>query len=348
MVWTLFSAVVGAGYASGRELVLFLGPCGAHQQWAALLVGLLTGLAAALPEPDAPAPGGSPRWLLNGPWLASAIDRVTGWGLAWVTLAAMVAALTHLVARAPEEALATVVAVAGAIWAGAALPLQRGLAFISRLLGPAIAAAILLEAAGWGVVGLAAPPNAAPLPGSLIGLDRSGCLQGAFVYAAGNAIFARVTLEGLVRLLGLSRRALLFACGAGGGLVGLAAAAGLFAIAEAGTSAVAMPLMQSAALLHPMAGAAHRLVLAAAAYTTAVAAAAALAGLLSASRLAGPLRGPAGSAAGAALAVVSTLPLAREGFVETVHTLYPLAGWTALVALALRWGFAMSLWRRLY
>ena len=351
MAWTLFSSVVGAGFASGRELVLFLGSCEPHRGWAALLTGCLIGLVAALPEPAPPSPPGRGGTLFEWWRLPSALYAAVTRGLAWATLVAMVAALAHLVAPTRETALGPLAVAAVAVWLGAAVPAHRGLVLVSRVLGPAMAAAILLEGAIWGLAGpapLPAPTSRRPMSGPTQTLGSLGCLEGTLIYAAGNAAFARVALEELVRVMRLPGRDLSLASAAGGGLVGAVAAAGLTAVERAGTWITAMPLLEAASDLHPAAGAAHRLVLAAAAYTTAVAGASALSGWLPQWRPSPQWGHSAGTAVGAAVVVLSTLPVAREGFVEAVQTLYPLAGWTALVALALRWGFAIVPWRRLY
>lgn len=338
VAWSLFSAVVGAGFASGRELVLFLGPCGRWGPAAAAAVGLAVGVAAALPPPGSPAaePGDTPA----GTWPAG-LYGVASAGLAWATLVAMVAALAHL--AGPRASGATLAVAAAAVWAASAAPPGSGLAAVSRVLGPAIAAGLLAETAGWAARGPA---------GSGGGLLPTGqgalhaCLSGAALYVSGNALFAQASIADLLRSFSLGRFRALAACAAGGGLVGLAGAAGLWTIGRAATAREPMPLLMAAAALDPAAGEAHRLVVAAAAYTTAVAAACALVSLAQ-----GAARRRVGGwerMALAAAVVASTLPLARQGFVEAVHRLYPLAGWAALAALALGWAFAMAAGRRLY
>lgn len=333
VAWSLFSAVVGAGFASGRELVLFLGPCGRWGPAAAAAVGLAVGVAAALPPPGSPAaePGDTPA----GSWPAG-LYGVASAGLAWATLVAMVAAMAHL---AGPRASGATLAAAAAVWAASAAPPGSGLAAVSRVLGPAIAAGLLAEAAGWAARGPA---------GSGGGLPPTGhaCLSGAALYVSGNALFAQASIADLLRSFSLGRFRALAACAAGGGLVGLVGAAGLWTIGRAATAREPMPLVMAAAALDSAAGEAHRLVVAAAAYTTAVAAACALVSLAQ-----GAARRRVGGwerTALAAAVVASTLPLARQGFVEAVHRLYPLAGWAALAALVLGWAFAMAAGRRLY
>ena len=336
VAWTLFSAVVGAGFASGRELVLFLGDCGAGGPLAAVGVGLLIGLMAS---PFAAAGRGSDP---------PAVLRVTSLVLAWTTLAATLAALGHLAAAVPAGPAGSLLVAALVVWAGAALPASRGLAPLSRLIGPVIAAVVMLEALAWAAgsaLVLLDAPAAELVPGAL---QWRTCLSGVLVYAAGNALFGRAAVARLVGELRLEATATRRACALGGLLVGLVAGAGLWTVGLAGSSAQPMPLMTAAVRLHPSAGLLHSLLLAGAAYTTAVAAASALVAPLEglALRLARSERriGPVS----AALAIVSVLPVARHGFVEAVHLLYPLAGWTALVALALDWVFARAPWRRLY
>lgn len=341
VTWTLFSAVVGAGYASGQELVLFLAPCGRQGIPGALLVGMLIGMASLLQNPSASASQPGARDGCAAPMVAADLmHRGVALTLAWMTLAAMVAAMAHLVGQQDGQRAALLLA-AGATWGGAALPVHRGLSPISRTLGPVMALAIITEAAAWAALPPARPPGTGlhPLaPGNPV-----HCLQGVFIYAAGNAVFARLAVERLVAAERLSPAHLVAACAAGGFLTGGVAAAALFAIGAAGTFDQPMPLMAAAGRLHPTVAVVHVAVVGAAAYTTAVAGAHALA-----SAAAAALGGSRTKPLWAALVVASVLPAARGGFVETVHRLYPLGGWAALAALALSWVFARLGRRRLY
>lgn len=336
VAWTLFAAVVGAGFASGRELVLFLGRCAGAGPLTAVGVGVLIGLMAA-PPGAARRPSPSPVVL-----------RLTSVMLAWTTLAATLAALAHLAAPAASTHGRSLVAAALAAWAGAALPASRGLAPISRKVGPVIAAVVLAEALAWGAASALDLLDATAARAALGPPQWRPCMSGALVYAAGNALFGRAAVERLAGELRLQATATRRACALGGLMVGLVAGAGLWTVDLARSDAHPMPLTAAAARLHPSAGLLHMALLAGAAYTTAVAAASALVTplrglgrrMVSGDRQAGPVA--------AGLAIASVLPIARQGFVEAVHLLYPLAGWTALLALALDWIFAMTTRRRLY
>lgn len=332
VAWTLFSAVVGAGYASGRELVVFFLPCRGWALPAALGAGLLIALAAHGPSGAGAGRRGLPPW----------VDRAVIGGISWVSLAAMMAGTAHLVDPARARPFSGVVVAGALIWAGASLPPARGLARISRWLGPPIAVGMMGLAAAWAVAGRI-PGEAGPQPWREGWLPR--CLTNTATYAASNAVFARGALDALAGSLAASPGAAPRGATAGGLLVGVVATAGLSAMLAAGTSDLPMPLVEAASRLHPVSGWLYRVVLLAAIYTTGVAAATSLASLAAPH---GVSPGHAGHARWALLWVASAVPAAAPGFAETVGQLYPAAGIVALAYLLVEAALASLAGPRLY
>lgn len=370
MVWTLFSAVVGAGFATGQELVPFLRECPsppAAAVLACLLAGWLAWTRAA--RPLAPA----------GRWAPPRRSRRCGWvlepsraaavGVSWISLTAMEAALAHLLEGLLGRALA-LVAAAGLVALGAVLPAARGLGRLSTLLGPFMAAAltatglwVALRPPGPAPSAPAAPPEASRA-GSVIGA-RAGtgrCAMRVLLYASANGLFAQQPLRAVAA--GLPAGAPEVAPTArmlrgplpglwGGALLGLVAAIGVWVMGRTASSGAAMPLVVSAEALHPMARVVYTAAVAASAYTTAVAAAVGLgSGHLPVGRSEQASSGRGWRLlqvnARALLWVALAVPVAAAGFAEAVQRLYPAAGWAALAAVTLEGLFAALRRRGLY
>ena len=345
MAWTLFSAVVGAGFATGQELLPFLRHCHSPPLAAAaacLLAGCLAWGRAVRPSPGAAA---APA---RAPFDPDRAGRLAAVIISWISLTAMEAALAHLLQPllGPAVGLA---AAAAAIAAGAALPAARGLGRISVLLGPFMAVAVLATAA-W----VALLPTRAPEPGKVLPalqLDAGRCALRMGLYAAANGLFAEAPLRAVAAGLQPApagpvnappaagpRPGALWPGLWGGGLLGATAGVAIWVVDRTASATEPMPLVVSAARVHPSASVLYGAVVTASAYTTAVAAAVGLAGASPAGRA-----GPEAARLSAARAVAWTLlaaPPAAAGFAETVQRLYPLAGWMALGAVALQAAFA--------
>ena len=369
VVWTLFSAVVGAGFATGQELVPFLREC-ASPPAAAVLACLLTGwlawTRAASPVPPADRRPDLPRSRRCG-WLLEP-SRAAAVGVSWISLTAMEAALAHLLegvlGRVPS-----LVAAAGLVALGAILPAARGLGRLSTILGPFMAAA--LTATGlWVAVRPPGPPPSTPaiLPGTsradaLIGARpwAGRCALRVILYASANGLFAQQPLRAVATGLPsgppeVARTAQVLRGPLpglwGGALLGLVAGTGVWVMGRTASSGAVMPLVVSAEALHPAARIVYTASVAASAYTTAVAAAVGLG--------AGHLPGGRSERffergwqllqvnARALLWVALAVPVAASGFAEAVQRLYPAAGWVALAALTLEGLFAAMRRRGLY
>lgn len=342
LVWTLFSAVVGAGFATGRELVLFFSGCPPSPVPWLLVSCLLIGVIAARD----PAPGrasGAP-----GHWerAAGRLSAAAGMCLSWVTLVAMEAALAHLVAPRASWPAALIFS-AFIIWAGAFWPAARGLGRLAQLLGPFIALAVVALSLWALVAPFSMPPDgfarpAAPGPARSPTLSR--CALQAALYAASNGLFARVPLLTVAAATG--QAPLPPALGAGA-LLAATAASTLWLVARFETSHFPMPLVEAAFELHPWAYRLHVAVVTASVYTTAVAAVVGLS-QRSETGLQPPGLPRGARTAVCAFWVLTALPAAAPGFAPALGRFYPLAGWVALAATGLELLFASLRRRGLY
>ena len=380
VVWTLFSAVVGAGFATGQELLPFVREC-TDAPAAAAMACLLTGWLAwnrAMRRGCGPGGPGSAA----PPWPVGWAGRAAALAVSWIALTAMEAALAHLLEGLLGPALSLVVA-AALVGLGAMVPAASGLGRLSAVLGPFMAAS--LTATGLWVDLQPAEPATPLSPGSDPRAARPGeaaartgaprpaagqCALRILLYASANGLFAERPLRAVAAGLpaggsGTGHGALLGLWG--GGLLGFTAAIGVWVMGRTASSGEVMPLVASAAALHPAARVVYSAAVAASAYTTAVAAAVGLAGDQSRARTRtarvevpqarrGP-RHPGGcrcpwrrlGPGGRAVAWVALgIPVAGLGFAEAVQRLYPWAGWAALAALTAESLFAALRRRGLY
>ena len=370
VVWTLFSAVVGAGFATGQELVPFLQECPAPTVAAAvacLVAGWLAWTRALQPGwPGGCCPSKRGSWDSRVVFGASQAAAVV---VSWISLTAMEAALAHLLHPLLGPVL-SLVAAATLVAMGATLPAARGLGRLSTLLGPFMAAALTttglwlaLQPSGSGPPAPSEPPRLHPPdPAPRPGVGAGRCAMRVMLYASANGLFAERPLRAVAagaavggsgmppaaatsvptKLLGLW----------GGALLGLTAGTGVWVMRRTSSSGEVMPLVVSAEALHPAARLVYTAAVGASAYTTAVAAAVGLgAGHGASAGLGLPGRSgwPRLAAGGRALVwVVLAAPVAAAGFAEAVQRLYPAAGWAALAAVTVQSLFAALRRRGLY
>lgn len=322
-------AVVGAGFASGREIfVFFVRPGGGP--FAAVAAGLCLGLAAAIFLPAA-ARAGCANY---GDMCRYLTGRCAKAGEALLSLFLFAGLAVMLAAGATLIALHSFLDYSAGVVAMAALTVAiigfgpHGLATVNRWLVPYLAIAVLTVAASAFVRG----PGAAPLPDvAPAGLSGPG-LWSLLLYVGYNFITGMAVLVSLPPADPRQRSA--------GALVGGAALGfmlGLAATALAGRaralSEAPLPLLTLAREAGPLFAAAYIPAIVAAVLTTAVADAYALAQRLSRRR-----PGLAGAAV-----VAMAMPVANQGFVTLVDHAYPLLGTVGLAFLALAfWRIARS------
>ena len=320
-------AVVGAGFASGREVLHFFGRYGDYGLAGALLAGLVFALcgAAALGEAAALRPRhyGELLGALCGRSLGLALDRVAVLGL-FLGEVAVVAGGGALAAHALGWAARLGTILFGGALAIAALPGRTGLRLGNFILVPLIVAAILVAA----VVRL---PFL--MEHSLVASGRDGWAGAAFLYVSYNLLLG---LSSLCVALpeGISRRSASWAGYVGGAALGVLCLGTTLAVLAHPEGSVA-PLPLGVALegrwwkfaLYPT-------LLGAALWTTGSATAAALGQRLAPTR-------PGPMAAGICVAAV---PLGLAGLVPIVAIAYPVLGYLgiplavgALGSLARQW-----------
>ncbi|HEY8486957.1 MAG TPA: hypothetical protein VIL11_06130 [Limnochordales bacterium] len=350
-VWTLFASVVGAGFATGQELVPFTVACGpaSPAMAAAACVGaaVLAAGRSAYPGPWRGSSGRRPTGAREV--VLAAGGRAAAMAISWISLVAMLAALAHLTARDGGQGL-SLAAWGMAVAAVASLPAGRGLARLSSLLGPPMAALVALSVGAW-LLGAPRPSEpagpgqgrahgdgagAATAAGRVsVGLRPAACAGRAALYAAANGLFAEAALRPLWGPDGRPGGPLRAAAAVGlpaGAVLGSLAAGSVLVVRSHLPAPPTMPLVHAAGRVHPALGRLHAAAVALAAYTTAVAAVVALG------------QGPERAAAWTAAA----LPVAALGFAPAVARLYPVAGWLALGVLAAEALFAGRRRRGLY
>lgn len=322
-------AVVGAGFASGREIfVFFVRPGGGPL--AAAAAGLCLGLAAAIFLPAAARAGCADygemcRYLAGR--CAKACEALLSLFL-FAGLAVMLAAgATLITLHSSLDYSAGVVAMAALTLAIVGFGPQ-GLAAVSRWLVPYLAIAVLVVAAA----AVVRAPGTAPGPDAVrAGINAAGVWP-ILLYVGYNYVTGMAVLVSLPPAHPRRRSAGALIGGAALGLMlGLAASALAGRARE--LSEAPLPLLTLAREAGPLFAAAYIPAIVAAVLTTAVADAYALAQRLSRRR---PWLG------GAAV-VALAMPLANQGFVTLVDRTYPLLGAIGLAFLALIfWRIARS------
>lgn len=331
---TYIGTIIGAGFASGQEVMRFFtlfGPPGTVGVVAAAVLFAVFGaeilrlgheLRAASHRPVLAA--------LGGRTLGGAMDAVVTAFLfgSTTTMVAAAGATMHEAWGLPH--LAGSLALAAAATATVLLGLRGVVAAISRL-SPAIVVAVLAIAAA----ALAAEP-AAPT-----GLVRAGPVVpwwplAAVLYVSFNLVGAVAVLAPLGAAVG--RRSLSAGAVLGAAGLGLAALSIHLGIARhlGALHDAEVPMIRLATALWPWARDPYAIVMLAEIYTTAVAS---LFGLAARLREAWPGRTRAVAPAAGALSLLA----AQAGFVTLVATLYPLVGAAGLLML---WFLARSILAR--
>lgn len=319
--------VVGAGFASGQEVLRFFTLFGARGSWGLLVAtALLMWWGVAALERSAALGARSHRDLLEaagGRWLGRLADAVvTAFLLAGTgVMLAGSGAIAAEQFRLPEPLGSSALAVAAA---GTVLLGLRGVVRATAAVMPVL----LLSVAVLALATLLGRPPAAGTPPALRAAAPSWWLAG-LLYAGYNLVLALSVLAPLgaavprqrVRLLG----------GTAGGLALGGAAYLIHAALRARLPEVAafeVPMLVLARDLSPAVAGVYALVLWAEVYTTAVAS---LFGLVA--RIV-PGGGPAHAWATLAL-TAAAWALSRLGFAELVTTLYPAVGYLGLAVFPL-------------
>lgn len=311
-------AVIGAGFASGRELMLFFVRYGPVGPLAALVAGALLGLAGAALVRIAHANGirdyaAACRHLAGR--LGSAIELVLSLFL-FAGLAVMIAAgatiislntpLSYRVAEAVMAAITLLVVTFGA----------RGLAVVNNWVVPYMAAVMIL--ASFRVLGQTPQPLPAPLrtpallPWSVLLYVAYNLMTGAAVLIALPKASSQQRARGAI-IGGLTL----------GILAGVTSAA--LSVRAATVLDAPMPMLSLVRSLGSWGAAFYVPAIWAEIMTTAVADAFALAERLT----------PGRPGLGGAAVVILALPLANQGFARLVDQGYPLLGVAGLAVLAL-------------
>ncbi len=320
-------AVVGAGFASGREVLHFFGRYGGMGLVGALLAGLAFALcgAAALGLAAATHPRhyGDLLRTLCGPTLGAALDRVAVAGL-FLGEVAVVAGAGALASHGLGWPPRWGTAVFGCALGMAALPGRAGLRWGNFLLVPLMVSAIL-------VAGALRIPLLTSHGGFTVG--RRGWAGAALLYVSYNLLLGLSSLcVALPR--GISSRSAAWAGYAGGAVLGtLCLGSTLAVLAQPAGAVVPLPL-GTAIDARWWTFLAYPVLLGAALWTTGSATAAAL-GQRLAPRCPGPV---------AAAVCIAAIPAGLAGLVPIVAIAYPVLGYLgiplalgALSALVRRW-----------
>lgn len=333
MALVFLGAVVGGGFASGRELWLFFAGYGALAVWGACLAGAIlaaSGFAAV-------------RWAASSPpgygGLLEAVPRALARPFDALVFAFLFASLAVVLAGSGAMARDALGLPYGAGVMALALPLaaclaarEQGLLAANALLTPALAC-LIAGLSLWHLArGLPLGPGASPPAGAGGDLGWEAVRLpvpwwwSASLYAAYNGVIGVVALASLERAR-LRRRG-----AAWGGALGGLLAGGLAALATAAlrsvpeTSHDALPLLALAAQAGGLWVPAYLAALYAALFTTGLAA-----GFGMAARL--PGRG-AVRAWAPSLLLALALPLTRAGLPALVRAVYPLVAYASLALLA--------------
>ncbi len=322
---TYVGTVVGAGFASGQEILRFFGLLGGAGWWGLLLAAALFALFGArilLLGRESRAASYWPVLLAAaGPVLARPLDYLIVFFLfgSAVTMVAAAGAAGQEAWGWPPLAGSGAMAVAAT---GTVLLGLRGVTRSISLVSPLLIAAIV--ALAWAVHlrgGQADGPGAA-LPPVVPFWPLA-----AVLYVSFNLVGA---IGVLAPLGGSAARRWSLLAGAALGALGLGlAAASVLSVLHSDLSSLQraqVPLVRAAGDLAPWAGGAYSAVLLLEVYTTAVASLFGLTSRLDRLLPRGPTRG--------ALLVGATLLASRVGFARLVATLYPLVGAAGLLLLA--------------
>lgn len=321
-IWPVASAliggVVGAGFASGREIYQFFTIYGRPGLWGTLLAGLLLGaLATILLERGRRRQATHYRELFPkvAGWGGRLVDGTMAFGL-WAGLGVVLAGggeLAGFTGRAGLEGLLVMGAsVLLILWRGEGLFLR-----VNALLVP-----FFFLAAGGLWLGTIRHPLATVAP-----IPRGGFWWGALLFVSYNSLLSM----GLLAPLGRHFRSLRGTATAG---MGAGLALGVLALSSAAVNhllagrvaAESLPSLYAARRLSPTFGGLYGASLWAAMLTTGLGNGFALAARLRRwSKRPGP---------GALMAVLAAAPLGFLGLVPLVERLYPLLGWLSLVTLS--------------
>lgn len=303
-------ALVGAGFASGREVLEYFGPP-LGGGWAgivafAALLALLGGVVL-----DAARRLGSRSYrdltlALAGPGLSRAADPVVALGL-FLGLATTLAGAGALSAQARLAPEGVGLAAAAVVTAALARSGVAGLVAVNALVVPALVAVVAL------VAGLPQPPAGAGWPQAVRALAGGGG-ERAVLYVLYNGLLAIVLFASLGSRIG-RREEGWAAAAVGAGLLGLMALAILQTLERHPASqSAAMPLLHVARSSGGALGAAFTWILAGELLTTAVGNAYGLAARLTAAGVAPAAAAAAPVAGAAALASAGFVPLVRYGY----------------------------------
>lgn len=326
---TYIGTIIGAGFASGQEILRFFSLFGAAGAWGILLAALLFGLFGVRILVVGSRVGASSHWPLlravAGDRLGRVLDGLVSFFLfgSLTTMTAAAGAALHETWRlpAPLGSLAMASATAGTVLAG----LTGVFKAISRVSPLLIAATVALAAATlWRRVPGGAPPAA---PDPTVAPVVPWWPLAAILYVSFNLVGAVAVLAPLGGS-GVPRRSLVAGAVLGAAGLGLAAASIQMAlVTDLGVLQHAeVPMLRVAAGVGPGVADAYSAVLLLEVYTTAVAS---LFGL--AARLRGVF--PGGYAPAALAGAGAALFASRLGFVSLVATLYPLVGAAGLALL---------------
>lgn len=320
-------AVVGAGFASGREIYIFFVRHGSAGPLAAAAAGLMLGLAAACFLPAATRAGAEDY--------ATMCDYVAGrWGgvaaallsvFLFAGLSVMLAAGATVIALHTSVTYSASVVAMAAITTGFVVFGSRGIAAVNNWLVPYLIVAVLLVAGAT----LAGSPAGAGRPDALtVNLLIGAPALSLLLYVGYNFVTGVAVLLSLPPACPRQRaNGALLGGVALGAMLGLAAAA--LATQASEIAHLPLPLLDLARALGPAASVLYVPAIGAAILTTAVADAYALARRFSPER---PWLAGLG-------AIVLAMPLANQGFVTLVDNGYPLLGLAGLMFLGL------AIWR---
>ncbi|MEW6458752.1 MAG: hypothetical protein AB1441_06755 [Bacillota bacterium] len=319
--------VIGAGFASGQEIMQFFAVFGTRGLWGvALATALFVYLGVVVQTTAVRLESTGYREVLEhllGRSLAAVMDRLS-LGMLLVGLGIMLAGsgaiFQEQLGLPPAAGVLVLAALTVAVlWGGLNGVVAVNAVLVPLKLGLVIGVALLALATAWGSPGSAAHAGASP-PGLLAG----NWVWAALLYVSYNMVVPVAVLSTLGRHLSPAeavRGAL-----AGGIMLGLAAGVVAAAIiAHYGQVRLyQVPLLYLAGAVHPVVGAMFSVVIWLAVFTTGIANAHGFAG-----RLALPgSRGYRLAGLGAALIMV---PVALLGFVTLVRFFYPLFGLIGLV-----------------
>lgn len=318
-------AIVGAGFASGREVYVFFSRHGAFGPLAAASAGLLLGIVAAAFLPAAIGAGVSDYAALCR-FVAGRSGRACEALLSvflFAGLSVMLAAGATVIAlHAPFSYSTSVVLMALITLVFVALG-SRGIAAANSWLVPYLVVAVLAVA----IAAAAGATTADPLP-SQPTASNAPLAWSTLLYVGYNFVTGIAVLLSLPRA-DAGQRAAGALLGGGGLAAMLAVAAGAILTRSATLAAAPMPLLTLARAIGPVAAVLYVPAIGAAILTTAVGDAYALARRFS----------PGHPWLAGAASVVLAMPLANRGFVVLVDKGYPLLGMAGLVFIGL------AIWR---